>query len=166
MRLSHLIQYMIAAMFRSNFQLTAGMFPYQFPKKSVIWVGKQIIKPDAGTDKYLLHFWQLPQAAQQFHIIPVVCVQIRTRLRKQALPVLANPFRQLFFTGRMTEIGRRSANIMNIAFKLRILSHLPGLRQNGCMTSRLDNPALVHCQRAEIAAAKAATVAHKTEFYL
>ena len=66
----------------------------------------------------------------------------------------------------MTEIGRRSADIMNIAFKLRILSHLPGLRQNGCMTSRLDNPALVHCQRAEIAGAEAAAAGGQAELNL
>ena len=68
-------------MFRSNFQLTAGVFPYQFPKKSVVWVGKQIIKPDAGTDKDFLHLGQLsqlPENVQIFRMVGVNCLPLQS----------------------------------------------------------------------------------------
>ena len=105
-------------MFRSNFQLTAGMFPYQFPKKSVIWVGKQIIKSDTGTDKDFLHLGQLSQLPENVQIFRMVGVNCRTNLRSKAFLALAKPFCQLLFAGWSTEVCRRPTNIVNISLKV------------------------------------------------
>ena len=105
-------------MFRSNFQLTAGVFPYQFPKKSVVWVGKQIIKSDTGTDKDFLHLGQLSQLPENVQIFRMVGVNCRTNLRSKAFLALAKSLCQLLFTRWSTEVCRRSTNIMNIALKV------------------------------------------------
>ena len=77
------------------------MITAEFLQKCITFIRNNIIEPDSRTDEYLLHFWNVTQFFQKFDIVSVIYFQIRTRLRKQALPVLANPFRQLFFTGRM-----------------------------------------------------------------
>ena len=73
---------------------------------------------------------------------------------------------QLFLTGWMTEIAGRTTHIMNIAFKIRLPDHLPGLGNDRFMASCLQNPSLMKCQRTEAAATKAAAVAGQAELDL
>ena len=47
----------------------------------------------------------------------MVSIKIWARLREQALPVLAHAIFQLLGAGRMTEVGRWAANVMNVALE-------------------------------------------------
>ena len=80
--------------------------------------GKQIIKPDSGTDKDFLHLGQLSQLPENVQIFRMVGVNCRTNLRSKAFLALAKPFCQLLFAGWSTEVCRRPTNIMNIALKV------------------------------------------------
>ena len=85
-------------------------------------------------------------------------------LRKQTLPVRADTLGQLFLTGWLSEICGRTAYIMNITLKIRILCHFDGFFQNRFMASSLKDSALMKCQCTEITSTETATVAGETEF--
>ena len=85
MGLSHLIQNSIADMFRRHFQLTADMILTQFFQECFVLICQQIIKTNTGADKNLLNSRQCPELAQKCHIILVICLQLGTRFREQAL---------------------------------------------------------------------------------
>src|SRR5699024_490891 len=99
-------------------QLAADMVHTQFPKEFSAFISQKIIKPDSGTDKYFFYTGQRPEFFQKSHIIRVIRIQIRTWFREKALPVLTYSPGQLLFTGRMTEVGGRSADIMDITFEI------------------------------------------------
>ena len=86
--------------------------------------------------------------------------------REKALFVLAYTLRQLFFTGRMAEIGCRAAHIMDIALKIRFPGKGFCLVDNGFMAPRLNNSPLVEGQSAKTASAKTAPIADQTELHL
>ena len=66
----------------------------------------------------------------------------------------------------MAEIGGRSAYIVDVPFKGRVLNHTPGFFQNGCMASGLHDPPLMKSQRAETTSSKTSSVADQGEFDL
>ena len=117
-------------------------------------------------DSGFLHAGDGAQLAQQVYIIRMVRPQIAARRRKQALPVLAGPVRQLFFAGGLAEIGRRAADVMDVALEVGMLRHARRLGQQRVMAARLDDAALVEGQGAEAAAAEAAPVGDQAEFDL
>ena len=55
---------------------------------------------------------------------------------------------------------------MDIAFKILVPAEPFGFRYQGFLASGLQYPSLMKCQRAEVAAAKAAAAADKTELHL
>ena len=55
LRLAHEGEHRGGYVLRGHFQLAADMIPAEFAEKFPLPVGQQIIKPDAGTDKYLLY---------------------------------------------------------------------------------------------------------------
>ena len=59
----------------------------------------------------------------------------------------------------MAEIGCRASHIVDIAFKILFLYHLPGLFYQGTMASGLYDSSLVEGQRTEITAAEASSAA-------
>ena len=58
----------------------------------------------------------------------MVSIDIGARLGEQALPVLADTVFKLLGAGRMTEVGCRAADVMDITLKA------VKLRQNFCFT--------------------------------
>ena len=56
MRLAHFVKNNIAAMLRSDFQLTAYMLLYQFLEEAVVLVLKKVVKAYAASDKDALYF--------------------------------------------------------------------------------------------------------------
>ena len=70
-------QHRIRYMLRRNLQLSAHMIPTQLFQKMAVLVRQHIVKPDTGTNKYLLHPGNGAQLSQQGKIIPVIRFQIR-----------------------------------------------------------------------------------------
>ena len=99
-------------------------------------------------------------------IVSMVCHQIFTGLREQALLSGAGSLCHLLFAGREPEIGRRAAHIVDIALKIRLLRQKLCLLHNGFMASGLDDPPLMEGQGTEAAAAEAAPVADQAELHL
>ena len=82
---------------------------------------------------------------------------------KQALLILADPFRELFLTRWLSEICCGTTHIVNITLELRIICHSGSFFDQGLMTSGLKNSSLMKSQGAEITAAKAPSVACQAE---
>ncbi len=81
----------------------------------------------------------MARSSQQVHIIRMVRPQIAARRRKQALPVLAGPVCQLLFAGRMAEVGRGAADVVDVALEVGMLRHARRLGQqgsHGCASGR------------------------------
>ena len=93
-------------------------------------------------------------------------MKIFTWFGKETLLIFTDALCQLLFTGWMTEIGRRSAHIMDITFKIRVPGKCLRFINNRFMAPGLDNSSLMKSKGAETAAAKTAPVAHQTEFDL
>ena len=85
MRFAHLVKHRVTDMFRRHFQLTADMILTQFFQECFVLICQQIIKTNTGADKNLLNSRQCPELAQKCHIILVICLQLGTRFREQAL---------------------------------------------------------------------------------
>ena len=153
-------------MFRRHLQLPAYMVFTQFFQESLVFIFQQIIKPDSGTDEYFSDLRQFPQCPQDVHIFRVLCIQILARLRKKALLIRAYPVFQLFLAGRMAEVRSRSAYIMNIPLKSRLLRAQFCLLNQRFLTSCLNDTPLMKGECTEITAAETATVAYQAELNL
>ena len=89
----------------------------------------------------------------------MVGINIGTRLGKQALSVLAHAVFQLLGTGRMAEVSRRAADVMNIALEAVQLRQNLSFAQNRFMAARLNDASLMRMNSAEGTAAEAASAA-------
>ena len=138
-----------------NLELSADMEFAKLAEKFIVLVGDKIIIPYAAADKYLFYSADLPQLAQKLKIIAVVNLGVRADTGIKTLAVAAGAFCQLLLTGRLSEIGSRPSDIVNISLKIGVINKLFRFRQNRRVTARLNHPALMKCQRAEGTAAEA-----------
>ena len=114
-RFSHAAEHRPRHMLWCYPQLSADVVFHQFFKKAFIFVFQEKVVTNARADKYLLDARQLPYCPQHLQVFTFVRVQILTGLWKQALPVRADAFCFLLFTGRISEISGWTADIMDIA---------------------------------------------------
>ena len=163
LRFAHEGEYRGGYVLRGHFQLAADMVPAEFTEKFPLPVGQQIIKPDAGTDKYLLYTGNVTELFQQADIITVIRIEIPARRREKALPVPAYALLHLLRTGGVPEIGGGAAHIVDIPLEVFFLCDLPGFLYKRIMASHLDDPSLVKGQRTETASAETAPVADQAE---
>ena len=145
-------------MFRRDFQLSGNVILHQFPKKSVIFIIHQIIVADSRTNKHFFYARQHPQFTQNAQIILMRYLQVSAWLGMQAFLCGTGSPAQLIFAGRVIKIRSRTADIMNIAFEIRILRNFDRFFYNRLFASRRDYPALMIGQRTEGAAAETAAV--------
>ena len=96
----------------------------------------------------------------------MVGINIGARLGEQALSVLAHAVFQLLGTGRMAEVGRRAANVMDITLEAGKLDQQLCLAQNRFMAARLNDTSLMRMNSAEGTAAEAASAAYQAELNL
>ena len=133
-------------MLRRYLELSADMILHTVPgKRCLIFIRHQIIKPDTGTDKYLLHLRKLPAVYATAPCNP-------DDLHSDSDTVVGNrhclfwtdTLRHLLVTCRVAKIGGRSANIMDVALEIRVLRHqFRLLSQDRFMASRLHDPPLM-----------------------
>ena len=81
------------------------------------------------------------------------------------MAVFADSGRQLLFTGRMAEISRRAAYIMDITFKTGKVCHMHGLPDQRFMAAVLDNRSLMTGNSAKMTMSKASPVAGQAELH-
>ena len=146
-------------MLRSDLQLSADMILTQLPQKIIVFICQYIIKTDPRTDKNLLDAGNLTQFSQQLNVIRVVCHKVFAGFREQTLSVGTDTPCQLLFAGRMSEIRRWTAYIMDVSLKIRLVSEFFCLLDDRCMTPCLDSTSLMKSQRTEIASSETAPVA-------
>ena len=151
-------------MFRCNTKLSTDMIFDQFLHKYRIFICDNIIKTYTRTDKDFFDTGYFAQFSKKGNIVCVIYLKVSTWLRKKTLAILTDSFCQLFLTGWLSEICGRTAYIMNITLKIRILCHFDGFFQNRFMASGLKDSALMKCQCTEITSTETATVAGETEF--
>ena len=96
----------------------------------------------------------------------MIGLKIFTWFWKQALLIRADSMYLLLLAGRETEIGRRAADIMDIAFKIRLTRDLVCFVDDGLMAAGLDDAPLMKGQGTKAAPAKAAAVAYQAELHL
>lgn len=91
--------------------------------------------------------------------------KILTRNRRQARFAAARAELHLFIAARTSKIGGRTADIVDIAFKIRHLCQNFGFPQNGSMATALNNATLMRDNRTEISAAETAALTDEAEFH-
>ena len=92
-------------------------------KEGVLLVCQQIIKANTAANKDLFHTGNLPQLSQKGNIVGVICLHIFAGGGVQALASAASTLRKLLFAGRMTEVGGRTAHIVDVTLKCRVFHH-------------------------------------------
>ena len=132
-------------------------------KKSLVPVCHHIIKAYTGADEYLLHSPGSSAASEAEKRNPNDLQSGFAWRGKQALLILADPFRELFLTRWLSEICCGTTHIVNITLELRIICHSGSFFDQRLMTSGLKNSSLMKSQGAEITAAKAPSVACQAE---
>ena len=158
MGFAHIPQHAGRHMLGSNTQLTADMIPDQRLKKVVIFVAHQIIVTDARADKDFFDTLELTQLVEQAEIIAVIGVKIGAGCGVQTGAVGAGALLELFFAGRLAEVCRRAAYVVDIAFEVGEGYHALGFFYDAFMAAAGDHSALMQSEGAEGAAAKAAAV--------
>ena len=164
--LSHQPQDIVRHMLRRHAKLAADMVFCQFLEESLILVRKYVVEPYAGPHKHFFDSRHFSDFSKQTHIICMIRLEIWARLWEQALPVLTYTFFQLLFTRRVPKIRCRTADIVNVSFKIGILRHPLRFAKDRFMAPCLYDPSLMKGKRTKTAAAKASAVACDAEFDL
>ena len=128
-----------------------------------------VVEADARAHEHLLHAGQLPQLAQKLRRNPRwSAFNLPARLRRQGTACLRQaPRVQLLVAGRLAEVGRGAADVVDVALELRVGVIM--LRLFAAMDSwlrGLDDAPLMERQRAEGALAEAAAVGGQAELHL
>ncbi len=139
-----------------DLELSTDVMLDKFLQKRAAFVRQRVVKAHAGTHKHLFYPRQGAQGAEDIHVFAVVGDKVFARRGEQALPALAGPVFQLALAGRLAEVGRGAADIVDIALKIAIAGKQPGLGQNRFLAAGGDDAALVKGEGAEVAGAKAA----------
>ena len=164
--LAHVLQRVLRRVLRRDLQLAADVVLHQLAHQKVLLVQKHVVEPDAGAHEHLLHARQRPQCLQDVHILRMVGVHVFTGRGKQALSLRTRARFQLLVAGRMPEVRRRAAHVVNIALEARALNQLLRLRDDGGLASGCDDSPLMERERAEIARAEAPALGGNGEFHL
>ncbi len=138
----------------------------QLAEKRVVPVGHHIIIPQAGAHEHLFDALDLPQLPQQVEVIGMVGLEVLARGGEQAALVPAQAVPVLLFAGGEAEVGRRPADVVDIALEARVRGDLPGFGEHAFVAARLDIAPLVEGERAEVARAEAAAVVDDGELHL
>ena len=163
LRLAHEREYIRRHVLGCHAELPGDMMLADLAHKSLIRVEHHVVEADAGSDKHFFHFWQLPNRPKYIEIFPVVSNQVGAGFRVETLSVFAGTDFQLLFAGRRSEIGSRTADVVDVAFEFGVVSHLHGLLDDRSLASRLHDPPLMKSEGAEITAAVASAVGRNTE---
>ena len=164
--LAHIVQHPVRDVLGRDLELAGDVVQDQLLQKGGIGVGQQIVKTDAAADKDLFDARQGAELLQQGDIVPMLRDQIFARAGEQALPRRTGAGSRLFVAGGAAEICRRPADVVDVALEIGRFRHFPRFAQNGFVAAHLHDAALMEGQRAERAAAEAATVGNQTEAHL
>ena len=96
----------------------------------------------------------------------MVNLQLRAGLGCQTFSVLAQTVFQLLFAGGIAEVCRRSADVVDVSFKVWVVGHLLRFVQDGLLAAGNHLSALMEGDGTEVAVAKAATVLDDGKFHL
>ena len=113
---------MIGAMLGRNLELSRNVMCHELTEEGSILIISEIVKADARADEHALNARDLLDLAQHIGILSVIDLKIFAGLRREALTVGANAMRHLMLAGRSSEIGGRTANVMDIALEIRKLT--------------------------------------------
>ena len=75
MRLAHVVEYVLGAVFGGDLELSADVMCNKFPEKGFIGVLHEIVVPDARPDKDLFDFGKGTDFPEQIEVFPVVHFQ-------------------------------------------------------------------------------------------
>ena len=102
-----------------DLKLSADIIPYKLFKERIVLIKHKIVKAYPGSYEYFFHTPDCFDLLYKLKIFRVIYLQIFARCGRQTLSVCANAVFQLFIAGGITEICRRSADIMNISLEIR-----------------------------------------------
>ena len=166
-RLAHVGQGVGGAVLRGHLQLAGNMVLHQFLEEGVVRVGHQVVEPDAAADEDLLDAGQLPDTAEDLQVIAVIHDHVGAGGGGQAvLAAAAHAPQHLLAAGREPEVGRRAADVVDVALKIRFMGHPLRLGHDAVGAAAGDAAALMELDGAEVAAAEAAAVLDDGELYL
>ena len=157
-RLSHIVEHLVACVFGSDFKLTADMVCDKFFHKLVVTVLDKVIVANAGAHENFLNVLYLPHFPEYRKILGVIHFHIRTGRRSKTFLPLAESAFYLLFAGRETEIRSRSSHVMNISLEVRHCRKLSRFVQHRLLASRLNASALMQRNGAEVTEAETAAV--------
>ena len=120
MRLSHFIKNSGGAMLRSHLELTADVVFHQLTEESVVGIPQHIIISYSRSDKHFFHLWQASDCSENIKILAVVGMQSLARSRRKTFFTLAKTFFKLNKTACISEIGGRTADIVDISLEVRL----------------------------------------------
>ena len=125
-------------------------------EKRLVFVQNQIIKTDPGTDKDLFDAGNRTQTPQKVQILTMVDDKVFAWFRRKALLTPAKAMLFLPYAGRMAEIGGRTADVVDISFKIRQLRQQRRLSYHGILAACRNAAPLMIGDRTEMAGTEAA----------
>ena len=105
-------------MFRCNLELSADVITDEILEKLLILIKNQIVEPYTGADEYLLDAGNGAHTAKNAKIFAVIDDEVFARLGRQTFSALAHTPFFLSLAGGLTEVRRRSADVVDVSHKI------------------------------------------------
>ena len=102
------------------------MIAHELFEKHVRGIGQNVVKAQTAANEDLLDARDRAEFAKKREVVRVIGDQIFARRREQALPVLTGASRELLFAGRLPEICRGAADIVDVALEIGLARHEAG----------------------------------------
>ena len=129
----------------------------------MILICNSIIISDAGPDKNFLYTIYITNRSEYIQIFRMIYLHCTAGPGPQAIFLFTDSFRQLFFAGGIVEIGRWSADIVNVSLKVIQLCQLFRFTDDRLFGSASDLTPLMQCDGTKAASAKASSVSSYAE---
>ena len=153
--LAHQPQHPVGHMLRRDLELPGNMVLDERAQERVALVVHHIVIADAGTHEHALHARHAGKLLQQRDIVPMIDHQVFAVLEAQALPVRADAAFELLLAGRLAEIRRGPAYVVDVSLEIRLLRQDGRFPQERSVAARGNNAPLMERERAERACAEA-----------
>ena len=111
-------------MLGSDLELTADVVSDKLLEEPIVAVGKQIVKSDSRAHEHLFYLRKRLDSLKELYVFGVICDKILARSGREALASRADSVAKLLFAGRVAEISRRAANVVDIALEIRHFCYL------------------------------------------
>ena len=165
-RLAHHHKSIICTMLGRNLKLTRNVMRNKLTEEGIVVIVDKVIKANTRSYKHLFDTRKRLYLTKKMSILAVINLKVLTGSRSKALAILTNTVFKLSVARGITEVGSRTAYVMNIALEIGHFCNDLCLGDNTLLASRANLSTLMECKGAEVTGTEATAVVSKRKLNL